>query len=585
MALNPLGDQFSVNQAENFNAGSTSVASNRDGTYVIAWSSDDRDGNGSGIFAQRFLPDGTRIGNEFQVNTTTQGNQAGPSVGMATNGSFVITWSGQGASGDEFDIYAQRYSPFGEPIGSEFRVNTTTDGQQFSSAIAVADNGNFTIAWGSSQTSGDIDIYARSFSSNNSTGNPIGDDFLVNQFTDGNQFSPAIAADNVGNVAITWESGDAFDETNSGPDGDLTAVAARLFTAEGNARTGEFVVNQTTRGRQEDAAIAMTPNGNFVITYSDSPSSGPPRVLVRQYNSSGVPSGSEIEINSLNRGVQDLSIATDDSGNFVVAWASNQAIGSGLDFDILARRYLANGTPDTDPFQVNQIDSTYELGSAIASDGDGDVVISWTNGFVAGVEARQYSPRQINPTDPDNPTDPNTPTDPNSPPNRQIGTANSDRLRGTNSRDVMRGRGGDDRLIGRGGDDNIAGGGGDDIINGGSGNDTLRGNGGSDRILGKAGDDNLNGGGGNDILDGGSGVDVIKGGGGSDTIVLIRGSGLSQIQGFNLRQDRLDLKGNIRFDDLTITAQGRDTLISFRNDELALLQRTNPNQVSANNFV
>ncbi|MEO1521895.1 MAG: hypothetical protein AAFU78_14120, partial [Cyanobacteria bacterium J06633_2] len=276
MALNPVDNQFQVNQTQSFEAGSASVASNGSGTYVVVWQSEDADG--LGIFGQRYLPDGTRVGNEFRVNTSTQGDQRGPAVGMAANGSFVVVWSGEGASGDENDIYAQRYSPFGVPVGNEFRVNTTTDGRQSSAAIAVADNGNFTIAWDGSASFNDSEIYARSFNTTNSTGSPLGPDFRVNQVTDEFQFQPAIAADNVGNVAITWTSGDSFGG-NNGPDGDGTAVAARLFTAGGTARGNEFVVNQTTAGRQENSAIDMTPNGNFVITYSDDPGSAPFRLL------------------------------------------------------------------------------------------------------------------------------------------------------------------------------------------------------------------------------------------------------------------------------------------------------------------
>ncbi|MGJ3246514.1 MAG: calcium-binding protein [Elainellaceae cyanobacterium] len=286
---------------------------------------------------------------------------------------------------------------------------------------------------------------------------------------------------------------------------------------------------------------------------------------------------------ALNESRGDSTIGIDDNGNFVVAWSDVQLDGSRGDVDISARRYTANGTPDSGILRVNNIDSGYDTGPTIASDADGDIVIAWSNG--SGIAARQYSPRSSNSGNPPgNP--PGNPGNPGNNPgnggsNRQIGTARADRLRGTSGRDVMKALGGDDRLIGRGGNDTLVGGGGDDIINGGRGNDTLRGNRGSDRLLGRAGNDKLNGGSGNDILDGGSGVDVIKGGGGRDTFVLRRGKGLNRIKDFS-RQDQLAVKGRINVDDITFTAKGNGTLISIGNDELAILQGVRPGQLPAN---
>ena len=49
-----------------------------------------------GVFGQRFDASGTKIGSEFQVNTTTtdyQGDYGGPAIAMTPSGSFVVVWS------------------------------------------------------------------------------------------------------------------------------------------------------------------------------------------------------------------------------------------------------------------------------------------------------------------------------------------------------------------------------------------------------------------------------------------------------------------------------------------------------------
>ena len=53
-----------------------------------------------------------RLGNEFQINTYTTGNQGGPTIGSDGSGAFVVAWSSYGSSGtDDYwhSVQAQRY--------------------------------------------------------------------------------------------------------------------------------------------------------------------------------------------------------------------------------------------------------------------------------------------------------------------------------------------------------------------------------------------------------------------------------------------------------------------------------------------
>ena len=48
------------------------------GNLVIAWQSNGQDGSGDGVFAQVLDTSGNKIGNEFQLNSYTQGDQKTP---------------------------------------------------------------------------------------------------------------------------------------------------------------------------------------------------------------------------------------------------------------------------------------------------------------------------------------------------------------------------------------------------------------------------------------------------------------------------------------------------------------------------
>jgi Ca2+-binding RTX toxin-like protein len=152
-----------------------------------------------------------------------------------------------------------------------------------------------------------------------------------------------------------------------------------------------------------------------------------------------------------------------------------------------------------------------------------------------------------------------------------------DYLTGTDRDDLINGNGGNDRLYGGRGNDKLVGGLGDDLLEGGVGNDYLYGNEGNDRLRGGQGDD---------VLVGGAGFNRLTGGAGSDLFVLNAGTGFDTITDFRFGSgDRLRLSGGLSFSDLTITGVGRNTLISFGSDELALLSNVGAASITEAAFV
>ena len=70
------------------------------------------------------------------------------SVASDATGNFVVTWSSKNQDGDGWGVYAQRYNSSGVAQGGEFRVNTSTAKDEVHASIAMNDAGNFVIAWG-----------------------------------------------------------------------------------------------------------------------------------------------------------------------------------------------------------------------------------------------------------------------------------------------------------------------------------------------------------------------------------------------------------------------------------------------------
>ncbi|HEY9643451.1 MAG TPA: hypothetical protein V6C57_23385 [Coleofasciculaceae cyanobacterium] len=120
-----------------------------------------------------------------------------------------------------------------------------------------------------------------------------------------------------------------------------------------------------------------------------------------------------------------------------------------------------------------------------------------------------------------------------------------------------------------------------DVLIGDDRHNKLVGLAGNDTLVGGKGNDTLDGGKGNDRLRGGLGNDKLKGGQGRDIFVLEKGIGRDTIQDFRDRQDRLGLADGLKFRRLTLSQRGRNTLISFGHDQLALLVNVRPNQITA----
>ncbi len=100
--------------------------------FVITWQDDSgEDGNGTGVFGQIFNATAAKVGNEFQVNTYTTGNQGSPTVSSLSNGNFVVTWTDDsGEDGSAWGVFGQIFNATGAKVGSEFQVNTHTTGNQ-----------------------------------------------------------------------------------------------------------------------------------------------------------------------------------------------------------------------------------------------------------------------------------------------------------------------------------------------------------------------------------------------------------------------------------------------------------------------
>ena len=466
------------------NASNPSVARDGTGDFLVTWSEQDYLTDPStadwNVWAEWYHADGTSLGGPFQVNTSSVKTQRYSTVAMDAQGDFAITWQSQDQDGSGYGIYAQRYNFTGTqilPIGGTSPVNVLS----FTGSPTGA---TFTLSWNGQTTapltfvSGGPVSYTTSFAATvqtelqtavhklnptlNVTVTPLdsndfeiqfigtqgaiginvtsgtatvstrlmGGEFQVNDTTANNQVFPAIAMDPSGAFVITWTSfGQGSVASNISnvyakqfiSNSDL--LAANQSSASESASQPEIPVNTTTAatigGDREWSSVAMDDVGDFVVTWTsygqDGAGNGPGAgvngqngVYARRFNANGAsPSTdpSEFLVNTFTAGNQQYSkVAMDAAGDFTITWESFQdpkstqadSSSTPTSYGIYAQRYLRtslignvnyasgpNGEYESE-FNVNTTQAGDQRYPGIAMDDNGDLVVVWSG---SGVDA------------------------------------------------------------------------------------------------------------------------------------------------------------------------------------------------------
>lgn len=290
IGFTPEGSEAQVNTETTRYQRYPSITSLSDGGYVITWESNYQDGDGDGIYAQRYDSAGVAVGVETQVNTYTEFNQSNPSITSLSDGGYIITWQSFHRY-IHFGIYAQRYDSTGAPVGTETLINTTTVNYQVSPSITSLSDGGYVIVWSSDNQDGDnYGIYAQRY---DSAGNAVGGETLVNTYTTSDQWRASITSLGDGGYVVTWTS-------NGGQDGDGSGIYAQRYDSAGNAVSGETLVNTHTTNDQWEPSITSLSDGGYVITWTSSGGQDGfyKGIYAQRYDSAGTTVGAETLINT-----------------------------------------------------------------------------------------------------------------------------------------------------------------------------------------------------------------------------------------------------------------------------------------------
>lgn len=377
--LTPVGNDAPLNVITLSQQHHASVVALSDGRFVFVWydlSQTGDDTSGYQVRGRIIAHDGTPItGTEFTVNTITNGPQSSPSITALNNGGFFVAWTDSSRTPPDDSteqVRGRLFNPDGTPVGPDFLMNTTFLRGQLDVDVNVLSDGKIVAVWNdNSQTGGDDSGYSVRGRVFNQDGTPhTANDFLINTVTGGFQISPVVAPLPDGRFAVSWyDRGAAV--TN-----DSDSIRVRVMNADGTGSTAEFQVSTTGAGLQGPPMIAVLTDGRIVIAWGDGSMAPPDTSSLAVRASVFFPDGprdtsfgpGDFVVHTSTTGAQsNPNVLALPDGSFMISWNDG---GQTNTFGARARIFAADGVNGaSDEIVLNASPNLSVSGLALAADG------------------------------------------------------------------------------------------------------------------------------------------------------------------------------------------------------------------------
>ncbi|MDT5032144.1 MAG: hypothetical protein QOC94_2315 [Actinoplanes sp.] len=187
------------------------------------------------------------------VASQTTGTHHHPDVAVAASGDATVVWEEDADGNASFNIGLVRLAKAtGAAVLARRLADASTAGQQRRPAVAENFAGDFVVAWESDHT-GSNAVWARSFTAGAVPRHPE-----VQASSGTGAAAPSVGLDDAAAVVVGWTAG--------GQDGWL-----RGLNPDGTAagRVAPQTFTQTTTGRQDQFAVAVSPWDELTVCYTD----------------------------------------------------------------------------------------------------------------------------------------------------------------------------------------------------------------------------------------------------------------------------------------------------------------------------
>ncbi len=181
-----------------------SVAALDDGTFVVAWTSDQADGDRFGVLAQHVGGSGELLGTNFVVTQTFKASQRNPVVAPLSGTTYAIGWISESQRFDKSaDFMGRTFSTSGNALTDEFRLNSGTNICSAPNLVGVP-GGGFVAAWVERDHGDSASLWSVSTRSFDAVGNSSAPALSVASDPSHNANGPKMAVAG-NNVLLSWQ--------------------------------------------------------------------------------------------------------------------------------------------------------------------------------------------------------------------------------------------------------------------------------------------------------------------------------------------------------------------------------------------
>jgi Ca2+-binding RTX toxin-like protein len=253
--------------------------------------------------------------------------------------------------------------------GASFPVNTLSGGEQSASDVAYLPDGRIVVVWHSNDPAADGDglaIRAQIFSAQ---GNPVGDEFGINNNSLGNQTRPQITALQDGRFVVTWLDGAVQSDAYG------SQVSARIFNTNGSPAGEQFFVSSPTYLGVSWPTIIALANGGFAVSwFANEISTSGNRILL--FDAAGNAVGNEMNPGLSTQPFRLASIASLADGRFIAVW---EQPGLG----VIGRIIGTDGQSVGDIIQLSNVPALFYNSSEVTGLANGGFAVSWNGGNIS----------------------------------------------------------------------------------------------------------------------------------------------------------------------------------------------------------
>jgi len=305
--------EITVNNNTNGTHLNPSIAVNASGNVIVVWQ-DDSDGNGYyEIKMSGYTIDGTCLFSNYTVNSISYGQQVNPSVAMESTGKFVVVW--QDYNNIDHEIQMKGFDATGAEYFSQRAANSTSNGRQLNPDVDILSNNKFIVVWENDNgRKGCNRICMRGFNFSPSTPEYFSER-EVNPADEGQQCKPAICKLSDGNFVVAWED----DKDGNG----YHEIYISGFDSGCSQYFIQKAASSTSESQEYNPAIASDEDGYFAVTWQDG-ADDDYNIMARAFDQSAAQIMAQVRVNKDTSGPQTApDVTIGNEGRLVIMWTDD----------------------------------------------------------------------------------------------------------------------------------------------------------------------------------------------------------------------------------------------------------------------